>query len=188
MTAWAVLEVQGDQARVQAAPDPDELTAHLERLAPGWSLGWGCDQAGAGGYVVRARLALPEGPSREGLSQGPTLNDAKLAALADLARFFGVAAPGEGHWVAYDPDDGPDVSELEANSEPPAAPQMAGLPPEPPRDPQMDKARRHIEDLLEQLRAAGRGAEAARILMRGYGESVDESREIYRQLRGMLEP
>ena len=50
----------------------------------------------------------------------------------------------------------------------------------------MDKARRHIEDLLEQLKVAGRGGDAARILMRGYGETLDESRAIYKELQALL--
>lgn len=51
----------------------------------------------------------------------------------------------------------------------------------------MDKARRHIDELLEQLKAAGKGGEATRILMRGYGETVDESRALYKQLKAILD-
>ena len=181
MTAWATLEVRGDQARVTPAPDPDTLALHLERLDPQWGLIWACDSVQP--PVVRARLTLL-GTVREGLATAHTLQDAKLAALADAARTYGVSPAGEPTWVEYDPDDGANTSDLEADAPVPAA--ARPLPPEPPRDPQMDKARRHIEDLLEQLKGAGRGGEAARILMRGYGETVEESRAIYKELQAIL--
>lgn len=183
MTTWATVEVRGDQARVVPAPELEPLIAGLDRLAPQWSLHWACDAASP--YVVRARLEVA-GVSREGLAQAPTLPDAKLAALAELARLFGISG-GEGQWVDYDPEDGANVADLDAERELPATPRTAALPPEPPRDPQMEKARRHIDDLLEQLKAAGKSGEAARILMRGYGETVDESRALYKQLKAILD-
>lgn len=180
MTAWATLEVRGDQARVSPAPDPDVLAAQLERVDPQWGLAWACDAAQP--PVVRARLRVL-GTEREGLATAHTLQDAKLAALADAARTYGVAPAGEPAWVDYDPDDGANTADLEPAAEA-RAPRAA--PPEPAMDPQMAKARRHIEDLLEQLKVAGKGAQAARVLMRGYGESVEESRAIYKQLQGLL--
>ena len=50
----------------------------------------------------------------------------------------------------------------------------------------MEKARDHINDLLEQLRALGRGKEATRFVMRGYGETVEESRAIYKEIQAVL--
>lgn len=183
MTAWATLEVRGDQARVNPAPDLDHLAAHLERVDPTWGIAWACDSVQP--FVVRARLTVA-GSSREGLASAPTLNDAKLAALAEVARVYGVAPATEGTWVDYDHDEGPNTTDLEEEVEPALPPALAALPPEPPRDPQMEKARRHIEDLLEQLKAAGKGGDAARILMRGYGETLDESRAIYKELAALL--
>lgn len=182
MTAWATLEVRGDQARVNPAPDLDLLATHLERVDPNWGIQWACDSVQP--FVVRARLTVA-GTSREGMASAPTLNDAKLAALAEVARVYGVAPAGEGTWVEYDHEEGPNTADLDAEAEP-APPPLAKLPPEPPRDPQMEKARRHIEDLLEQLKAAGKGGDAARILMRGYGETLDESRAIYKELQAIL--
>ncbi|GGK31193.1 hypothetical protein GCM10008955_26280 [Deinococcus malanensis] len=182
MTAWATLEVRGDQARVIPAPDPDQLAAHLSSADPAWTLTWACDSAQP--PVVRARLTLA-GVTREGLATGHTLGDAKLAALADAARVYGVPA-GDTAWVEFDPDEGANTTDLDAEAPLPAAPRPATLPPEPPRDPQMEKARRHIEDLLEQLKVAGRGGDAARVLMRGYGETLDESRAIYKELQALL--
>ncbi|WP_102125521.1 single-stranded DNA-binding protein [Deinococcus planocerae] len=183
LTAWAVAEVRGDQARVTLAPDPDALAPHLDPVDESWSLGWACESAEP--PVVRARLTVG-GATREGLSGGHTLHDAKLRALADAARFFGVPTPAEGQWVEYDPEDGPNTSDLDAEvGETPAARSTPRLP-DPPRDPQMDKARRHIEELLEQLKAAGKGGEATRVLLRGYGETVQESRAIYKELQAIL--
>ncbi|MFC4640526.1 single-stranded DNA-binding protein [Deinococcus hohokamensis] len=182
MTAWATLEVRGDQARVMPAPDPDQLAAHLGSADPGWTLAWACDSAQP--PVVRARLTLA-GVSREGLATGQTLTDAKLAALADAARLYGVPS-GDTTWVEYDPEEGANTTDLDAEAPLPAAPRPVSRPPEPPRDPQMEKARRHIEDLLEQLKVAGKGGDAARILMRGYGETLDESRAIYKELQTLL--
>ncbi len=182
MTAWATLELRGDQARVTPAPDLDLLATHLERVDSNWGIQWACDSVQP--FVVRARLSVG-GLSREGLASAPTLQDAKLAALAEAARVYGVSPATEGTWVEYDPDEGPNTADLDAEAEP-APPPPSKLPPEPPRDPQMEKARRHIEDLLEQLKAAGKAGEAARILMRGYGETLEESRAIYKELQAIL--
>lgn len=182
MTAWATLEVRGDQARVMPAPDPDQLTEHLDRLALDWSLGWACDYADP--YVVRARLSAG-GVSREGLSTGPTLRDAKLAALAEAARFYGVGSSGEGHWVEYDPEEGANTADLEPELDLPS-PARAALPPEPPRDPQMEKAQQHIQELMDQLRAAGKGREALQVVGLGYGKTLEERRAIYKELQAIL--
>ncbi len=185
MTAWAVAEVRGDQARVTPAPDPDQLALHLEQVDPGWSLHWACDSVTP--PVVRARLNVL-GAVREGLATGHTLNDARLRALADAVRFFGVPLPTEAQWVEYDPEDGPNTADLDAEAEGIAAPaaRPASQVPEPPRDPQMEKARRHIDDLMEQIRAAGKGKEVAHLAMRGYGKNVEESRAIYKELQAIL--
>lgn len=186
MTAWATLEVRGDQARVVPAPLLRTLAAHLNVADPEWSLTWACDSMTP--PVVRAHLCLA-GLEREGIATGHTLADAKLAALAEAAALYGVAALGgeEGHWVDYDPEEGADTTLLEAEAEAEAGPApRPSLPPEPPRDPQMEKARSHIDDLIAQIRAAGRGKEIAPILMRGYGNTLDESRQIYKDLHAVL--
>lgn len=183
MTAWATLDLRGDQARVALAPDLDVLAPQLDLLDPTWSLTWACDSVSP--PVVRARLTV-HGVVREGLAAAHSLPDAKRAALADLARTYGVRPTSDPVWVEYDPEDGANTTELETDTPAPTEAPERPLPPEPPRDPQMEKARRHIEDLLEQLKVAGRGGEAARILMRGYGETLEESRAIYKELHAIL--
>lgn len=183
MTAWASVEVRGDQARVQPVPQLETLMPLLDHLDPHWSISWRC--AGTQPFVVSARLSLL-GLVREGLASGPTLEDAKQAALAEVARMYGVVPTGEGQWVEYDPEEGANTAELEAEATAAAPVALSALPPEPPRDPQMEKARRHIEELIEQIKAAGKGGEAARVLLRGYGETLEESRALYKELQGIL--
>ena len=183
MTAWATLDLRGDQARVALAPDLDVLAPQLDLLDPAWSLTWACDSVTP--PVVRARLTV-QGVVREGLATAHSLPDAIRAALPDLARTYGVRPTSDPVWVEYDPEDGANTTELETDTPVPTETPERPLPPEPPRDPQMEKARRHIEDLLEQLKVAGRGGEAARILMRGYGETLEESRAIYKELHAIL--
>jgi hypothetical protein len=184
LSAWAVAEVRGDQARVLPVPDLDALDARLGAADPAWSLSWKVESLNP--PVVRAVLGLG-GAVREGLSGGHSLDDARKLALADAFRFYGVASAGEAPWVEYDPDDGPNVSELSAG-EPEGAPRPGParpLPPQIPLDPQLSKARAHIDTLLEQLREGGRGKEAMKIVLRGYGETVEESRAIYKELQAL---
>lgn len=183
---WAVTELKGEQARVVAAPHLAGLYRALDsHFHEGWGIGWAVDSAAP--PVVRCRLELL-GSAREGLASAPSLADAQVLAAAEAARAWGLwAAAQEGHWVEYDPEEGPNTAEL--SGPPPAtgqSPQRAALPPEPDMDPQLLKARKHIDELLETLKAAGLGGKAARVLARrGYGHTVDESREVYRELKAI---
>ncbi|AWN21893.1 single-stranded DNA-binding protein [Deinococcus irradiatisoli] len=182
LRSWAVTEVRGDQARVLPAPDLDALDECLSAADPGWSLQWACDSLSP--PLVRARLSIG-GAAREGLSGGHRLDDAKKLALADAFRYFGVSVAGEAPWVEYDPDDGPNTSEL--GSDPPAVatPVTPAAAPPRPSDPQMDKARAHIDTLMEQLRQNGKGKEALKLVLGGYGETLEESRAIYKELQAL---
>ena len=186
LSAWAVAEVRGTQARVLPAPDLETLDAHLSAADPAWTLAWACDSVVP--PVVRSRLGLG-GVVREGLSAGHTLDDAKKLALADAFRLFGVASTLEAPWVDYDPEEGANLSELGPGDAEPPSPTRAEtprpLPPQVPLDPQLSKARAHIDTLMEQLREAGKGREATKLLLRGYGETVEESRDIYKELQAL---
>lgn len=190
MHGWATVQVQGDRALVLPAPDLDALYAGLERTLGteelgDWAVTYAVDHLGP--PVVRASLTLG-GRAREGLAQGHTLHDARLLALADAMRAYGVApASSEGQWVEYDAEDGANIHDLEPHAPlpTPAAP-AAARPPAPPSDPQLERARKHIDDLLEGLREAGLGAQVARVLARrGYGNTLDESREVYKELKAL---
>jgi len=214
LTGWATVQVQGERALVLPAPDLDALYAGLERALEGhWAIRYVVDHIQP--PVVRASLSLGRsgadetgpgetgpgetGPGetvpgvpgsvrvREGLGQGHTLQDSRLLALADALRACGVApASSEGQWVEYDPEEGANTHELEPEQHAPMSGAPAPLPSAPPSDPQLERARKHIDDLLEGLREEGLGARAARVLSsRGYGNTVEESREVYKELKAL---
>ncbi len=184
---WAVIEVRGEQARVAAALSLQALYAALQSsFDEAWGLRWAVEQSAP--YVVRCRLHLLGG-DREGLAVAPALADAQALAAAEAARAWGLlpAAP-DAHWVEYDPEEGANTDELSGQD----APAPSGAPraePEPTVDPQLVRARKHIDDLLENLKAAGLGGQAARVLARrGYGNTLEESREVYRELKTLQSP
>ena len=194
LTGWATVQVQGERALVLPAPDLDALYAGLERALEGhWAIRYAVDHLQP--PVVRASLHLGQsgegsavpGRVREGLGQGHTLQDSRLLAVADALRAYGVApASSEGQWVEYDPEEGANTHELEPEQPAPISGAPAPLPSAPPRDPQLERARKHIDDLLEGLREEGLGAQAARVLSsRGYGNTVEESREVYKELKAL---
>ena len=181
---FTILEVRGDQARVAPALAPDGLYAQLgERLGEAWSLTWHLEHSEP--PVVRCRLELL-GAAREGLSRGGDLESARLLALTEAARAWGLlsgryAVPAS--WVEYDPEEGPNTAELDG-SEP--APEV--LPAPPARDPQLERARQHIDDLMDQLRERELGKQASLVLVKhgGYGETVEDSRRVYAELKALL--
>ena len=182
---WAVLRVQEDRALVLPAPDLDALYSGLERVLDGeWSLGYAVDHIQP--PVVRARLQLGS-RVREGLGQGHTLGDARLLALTDALRACGVAPANlEGQWVDYDPEEGVNVHELEPEAVGPAPRGTPAATVAQPTDPQLERARKHIDELLDGLREAGLGAQVARVLARrGYGNTLEESREVYKELKAL---
>ena len=199
LTGWATVQVQGERALVLPAPDLDALYAGLERALEGhWTIRYAVDHIQP--PVVRASLHLGHseadspvpgssvpGRVREGLGQGHTLQDSRLLAVADALRACGVApASSEGQWVEYDPEEGANTHELEPEQATPIAGAPTPLPSAPPRDPQLERARKHIDDLLEGLREAGLGAQVARVLARrGYGNTLEESREVYKELKAL---
>ncbi len=188
--SFALLEVRGERARVAPALSPDALYAQLgERLEEAWSLTWHLEHAEP--PVVRCRLELL-GQAREGLSRGGDLESARQLALTEAARAWGLlperyAAPAS--WVDYDPDEGPNTAELEGGELDSPELDSAELVPEtPPRDPQLERARQHIDDLMDQLRERELGKQASRVLVKhgGYGETVEDSRKVYAELKSLL--
>ncbi|WP_045234216.1 hypothetical protein [Deinococcus pimensis] len=185
---FATLDVRGEQALVVPVLDQDRFYATLTgRLAEHWSLGWRVDSVTP--PVVRCRLDLL-GHAREGLGTAQDLTGARLVALTDAARAWGILPEAYAvtpSLVEYDPDEGPNTAELEADA-PEPAPTARALPPEPPRDPQLEKARGHIDDLMDQLREKGLGKQASLVLVRhgGYGNTLDESRKVYAELKALM--
>ncbi|AFZ68423.1 hypothetical protein [Deinococcus peraridilitoris] len=185
---FAVLELRGDQARVTPTVAAELLYAQLnERFRESWSLSWSVESVSP--PIVRCRLEFL-GHAREGLGVAHDLAGARGVALTEAARAWQLlpATYGtEDAWVEYDPEDGPNTSELGApdTDEGPAARPVHQS--EPPRDPQMEKAKKHIDDLMDQLREQGLGKQASLVLVRhgGYGQSVEESRRVYAELKAL---
>lgn len=186
LSDWAVAEVSGEQARMVSVPSLAHFGAVLDRLGQPWSLGWACDAQGP--YMVRARLQLAE-QSREGMAQHAQWQEARRLALAEALHLFGV--PLQEHWVEYTPEDGPNTAELPdlGAAASLSAPTLGGVSdvPQAAPDPQMEKARAHIDRLMESLREAGLGAQTLAIITRhgGYGKNVEESRAIYKELQAL---
>ena len=185
---FATLDVRGDQALVLPVLDADRFYATLtDRVAEHWSLRWAVESVTP--PVVRCRLDLL-GHTREGLGVAHDLAGARLVALTDAARAWQILPPAyavEATMVEYDADEGPNTAELEADApEPQAAPRA--LPPQPPRDPQLEKARSHIDDLMDQLRERGLGKQASLVLVKngGYGNTLEESRRVYAELKALM--
>lgn len=183
---FATLEVRGERARVLPVLDADALYAQLNaRFGEAWNLAWHLESGAPA--VVRCRLEFL-GHAREGLGVAVEVEHARRVALTDAARAWGLLPPhyeGEDTWVEYDPDEGPNTSELLAQGAAPA--RSMGVPPEPPRDPQLERAKKHIDDLMDQLRESGLGKQASLVLVKhgGYGQSVEESRRVYAELKAL---
>lgn len=185
---WAALEVRGDRARVTPVLPPAVLYHHLnELIGENWDLDW--DAQHTTPPIVRCRLTI-QSRHRDGLGTAHDLDAARAVALTDAARAWGVLPvhiDGETTWVEYDPDEGPNTAELNTDLPPTEVHATTTLPPEPPRDPQLEKARRHIDELVDRLREEGLGKEAGRILLKqGYGNTIDESRRVYAELKTLL--
>jgi hypothetical protein len=78
-------------------------------------------------------------------------------------------------------------SPTDASPDAPAKP--LGTPAEAPgQAPIRSEGQRAIDKLVDRLREAGRGLEAARLVMehKGYGNDPDEARELYARLRQLL--
>lgn len=186
---WVTLEVQGERARVAPALSPAQTYARLdEAFGETWGLAWHLESAAP--TTVRCTLTLL-GTARDGLGQALSLEGAQAAALSDAARAWGLL-PAQlrtpDTWVDYDPEEGPNTDELSPEPGEDAPPPASRAPEPPPENPQMVKARRHLDDLMDQLREAGLGAQAARVIAKhggGYGKDVDESRRIYSELKAL---
>lgn len=184
--SYATLEVRGERARVTPAVPPSPLFAALnDRFHEAWGLEWRVESVSP--PVVRCRMEFL-GHAREGLGSASEVAEARRVALTEAARAWGLLpAPyhADAEWVEYDPEDGPNTSELGGAE---LSPAPAGAPEAPPADPQMVRARQHIDDLMDQLREQALGAQANRVLMKhkGYGETLEDSRRLYAELKALL--
>ncbi|MBB6099975.1 hypothetical protein HNR42_003436 [Deinobacterium chartae] len=178
---WQPAELQGDRARLQPVLPIPALAAHLDEALGIESWAYQLSVISVSPAVVHARLELG-GSARDGLGSGLHLEDASRAALSAAAAAFGIgehelSAPHR--WAPYDPEQPTAAATLA-----PAHSSTAQPSPEPVKP----KAHQHIDEMMERLKEAGLGLEAAKLSMRygGYGSTLEESRQLYAQLRDLL--
>ncbi len=170
---WRVEAVSKDKKRALVVPYVD-ARAVLDRLDEavgpgGWFDAYQPLVLEKGAYQVKCRLTVL-GVTKEDVGEGESLKAAFSDALKRAAVKFGVGRHLyriEKTWVPYD----------EATGR--FTPLGRGGKPEP---------QELIDRLVERLRQAGKGKEAARILTRygGYGKTPEETRRLYGELRALL--
>ena len=173
---WRVEALSKDKRRALVVPYVD-VRAVLDRLdeavgPEGWRDAYELLTQGEGFYAVKCRLTVL-GVTKEDVGEGETLKAAFSDALKRAAVKFGVGRHlyrMEKVWVDYDEKSGRFV--------PPGVRQGAGKP----------EAHELIDRLVERLKLAGKGREAARLIARygGYGRTPEETKRLYGELRALL--
>ncbi len=173
---WRVEALSKDKRRALVVPYVD-VRAVLDRLdeavgPEGWRDAYELLAQGEGFFAVRCRLTVL-GVTKEDVGEGESLKAAFSDALKRAAVKFGVGRHlyrMEKVWVDYD--------EKTGRFTPPTGRGEAKKP----------EAHELIDRLVERLRAAGKGREAARIITKygGYGRTPEETKRLYGELRALL--
>lgn len=171
---WQVIETQGERLRLQPVLQAQALWERLDDvLAFAWSLELAVVSVQPA--VVCAHLHCL-GAKRSGIGQGLNLEAAEIAAISAAAKAFGI-----GQDELSLPHRWEQAATTGAASGGTSAAATASI-----TDQDKPQAHRHIDDLVEKLRAAGLGLPTAKLMMRGYGETIEENRALYKQLRDLL--
>lgn len=158
-------------------PKPEALIERLEQHFGPYSWQDSYELLLSNPITVKARLSLHiDGlglVSREDVGTGPSFPEALAHAFQRVALKFGLGR------------------ELQADarwSEEPAGPPTVVTSTQPTEEEVKPEAHKHIDSLMEQLKAQGMGKEAAKAVMKygGYGRNLDESRQLFVELRNML--
>jgi len=190
---WRVEALSKEKRRALVVPYIDARSV-LERLdeavgPEGWQDTYEVLVAQEGSFAVRCRLSVL-GVSKEDVGEGDSLKAAFSDALKRAAVKFGVGRylyRLEKQWVDHDPDSGR------------FTPPQLELPASPSRSSRAEASQAHaeaekpepqelIDRLIDRLKEMGLGKEVARIVMKyqGYGKNLDETRQLYGELRGLL--
>ncbi|WP_018465297.1 Rad52/Rad22 family DNA repair protein [Calidithermus timidus] len=190
---WRVEALSKDKRRAMVVPYIDARSV-LERLdeavgPEGWQDTYEVLVAREGSFAVRCRLSVL-GVSKEDVGEGESLKAAFSDALKRAAVKFGVGRylyRLEKQWVDHDPDSGRFTP---PQLERPAQPLRAGHAEaqEALAEAEKPEPQELIDRLIDRLKEMGMGKEVARIVMKyqGYGKSLDETRQLYGELRGLL--
>ncbi|MCX7601013.1 MAG: Rad52/Rad22 family DNA repair protein [Meiothermus sp.] len=196
---WRVEELSKDKKRALVVPSVN-VEAVLDRLDEvagphGWQDTYEVlhTPAHAGGlYAVKCRLTVMD-VAKEDVGEGESLKAAFADALQRAAAKFGVGRYllGQEQWVDHDPETGPTHppqvqlgrAHKKVPPQAPTRPEASPTPLEAKPEPQ-----ELIDRLIERLREAGLGKQAAQIVMKygGYGKHLDETRKLYGELRALL--
>jgi len=215
---WLKVEVELDHARWEPVLSKTALFERLDDiLETDWNLV--LEVVSPMPAVVVATLSL-SGVKRSGIGEGLNLRDAEILALSSAALTYGIAFDDlsvGSRWERTDwqpsalshsprataqpvPQNGVnealDSSYSEYELEDPVPPEVqtevqATVQDLPPLDPERGKAQKHIDDMLEKLKASDGNlhVQGLQIMMKkykGYGSSLDESRALYLELKDLL--
>lgn len=181
--AWAVLDRLDEVVGIHGWQDTYEVL-HTPTNA-------------AGHYAVKCRLTVMD-IAKEDVGEGDSFKSAFADALQRTAFKFGVGRflyRLEKQWVDHDPETGkfnPPQLHVEAGvhrnlaSEVPSPPEAR--PENTPSPLAKPEPQELIDRLIERLKEAGLGKQAAQIVMKygGYGKHPDETRKLYGELRALL--
>lgn len=193
------------QAWAVPIPTPQSLLERLDQaLGPeGWEDHYEVLQTSPL-VVVKCRLSL-HGVAKEDVGQANTFAEAFAHALVKAAAKFGVGRylQTQGQWIDHNPNaptpppkaTPPAPTHSTSESSPPAEVASESSPPaevasenSPPAEAAKPEPHELIDRLIERLKAQGHGKEVAKIVMKyqGYGQTLDETRRLYAELRTML--
>lgn len=199
---WRVETLSKDKRRALVVPYIDAHSV-LERLdeavgPEGWQDAYEVLMAQEGNFAVRCRLSVL-GVSKEDVGEGESLKVAFSDALKRAAVKFGVGRylyRLEKQWVDHDPDSGrftPPQLDVYPQLERPAPPPRpshaeASQALQAHAEAEKPEPQELIDRLIDRLKEMGLGKEVARIVMKyqGYGKNLDETRQLYGELRGLL--
>lgn len=193
---WRVEALSKDQRRalIAAYVNHKAVLDRLDEVAgvQSWHDSYEVLQApsqAAGFYTVKCRLTIME-IAKEDVGEGDSLKAAFAEALVRAAAKFGIGRFPQ-QWVDYDPTSGKftpphlgDMVEGHGRSDFGVDPQEA----QPPHSESKPEPQELIDRLIERLRQAGLGKQAALIVMKygGYGKHPEETRKLYGELRALL--
>ena len=197
---WRVEALSKDKRRALVAPYVD-ARAVLDRLdevvgAHGWQDTYEVlptPTQASGRYAVKCRLTVMD-ISKEDVGEGDSYKAAFTDALQRTAVKFGLGRflyRLEKQWVDHDPETGkfsPPQVPTEAEYKNPTAQMPVPLAAPPATTEAKPEPQELIDRLVERLREAGLGKQAAQIVMKygGYGKHPDETRKLYGELRALL--
>lgn len=194
---WRVKELSDDGLRAGLRPLLQESAINQRLDAVLGAKGWSNSFAPLGEAALSCSLTLHlEVSVTKAAVASLGHNSAEACAeeaLANAAERLGMRPPLDASqriWVDYDPESRvplyePDLGAVMTPAAEAAAELTLAEPSTPAEKPAGQQA---IDRLVERLRAAGRGLEAAKLLVDygGYGTDPDAARELYAKLRALL--